>query len=469
MPPTVALVLTLGFMAVLFVRDFREKANVTGALWIPFLWITVCGGGSRFFSQWLDIFGFHIGGVSVEDGSPVDAAFNAALIFGGLAVLHKRRVSVLQFIGNNRWLTIYMAYCLLAILWSDFPFVSAKRWMKLLGNPVVALVLLTEPDPMEALVRTIKRCAYILLPVSILFIKFYPYLGRTFDDWSGLALNTGIATNKNELGFDCWIVGGVVFWHILQVLRWDRGTARRDELILCAVLMAMNLWLLKEAQSMSSLVAFALTTGIIVFLGFRWVRKQSVGSYILLGSAAMALAMFGFGLNDTFIHMLGRNDTLTGRTDIWQTLWHWDINPVVGTGFEGFWLGDRRLEIQQVLMPFLNEAHNGYLETYLNLGFIGVGITVGILLATYAKSRRALLRDFEFGRLRLAYLIAFIVYNWTEAAFRLNSFPFFMFFVVAIDYPMRRAPAAVETNEARADLLPGETVLVAPHPQLFWP
>jgi exopolysaccharide production protein ExoQ len=469
MPPTLALLLTLGFMAVLFARDFREKANVTSALWIPFLWITVCGGGSRFFSQWLDIFGIHIGGVSVEDGSPVDAAFNAALIFGGLMVLHKRRVSTLQFIARNRWLTIYLAYCFLAIIWSDFPFVSAKRWMKLIGNPIIALVLLSEPDPMEALVRTIKRCAYVLLPVSILFIKFYPYLGRTFDDWSGLPLNTGIATNKNELGFDCWIVGGVLFWHMLHVLRWERGLARRDELLLCTVLMGMNLWLLRMAQSMSSLVAFALTTGTILFLGFRWVRKQSVGSYIVFGSAVFALSMFGFGLKETFIHLLGRNDTLTGRTDIWQALWNWDINPVVGTGFEGFWLGDRRVEVQETLLPFLNEAHNGYLETYLNLGFIGVGITAAMLLATYAKSRRALFHDFEFGRFRLAYLIAFIVYNWTEAAFRLNSFPFFMFFFVAIDYPIRQVRTAAQTDKARAELVHGGTVLIGARPQLYSP
>ena len=463
MPPTVALLLTLGFMAVLFVRDFREKANVTGALWLPFLWVTVCGGGSRYFSQWLDIFGLHVGGISVEDGSPVDAAFNAVLILGGLIVLHKRRVSVQQFMTNNRWLTIYLVYCLLAIAWSDFPFVSAKRWIKLLGNPVIALVILTEPDPMEALVRTMKRCAYVLLPVSILFIKYFPYLGRTFDEWSGLAMNTGISNNKNELGFDCWITGAVLFWHLLHVLQWQRGKTRRNELLLVAALMAMDLWLLKTAHSASSLVAFVLASGVMLLLGFRWVNKRMITVYILATAAIAAIAMFGFGLSNAVIHLLGRSDTLTGRTEIWQVLWNWDINPWVGTGFEGFWLGDRRVALQQTYASFLNEAHNGYLETYLNLGAIGVAITAAILLATYAKSRRALLRDFEFGRLRLAYLLAFIVYNWSEAAFRMNAFPFFMFFVVAIDYPKSRVQ--VMAREALTDIVQGESIFVASRPQ----
>jgi exopolysaccharide production protein ExoQ len=452
-------------MAVLFVRDAQQKTHVTSAIWLPFLWITVCGGGSRYFSQWLDMFGLHVGGVSVEDGSPVDAAFNAALIFGGLMVLHKRRVSVVTFIRNNRWLTVYMAYCLLAVVWSDFPFVSAKRWLKLLGNPVIALVLLTEPDPMDAIVRTMKRCAYILLPVSILFIKYYPNLGRTYDGWTGQPLNTGIATNKNELGYDCWILGVVLFWHFLHVLGWDRGKGRREELMLCAGLMGMDLWLLKMAHSASSLVAFMLANGTMLFLGFRWVSKQKVGTYIIAGAAAMAVAFLGFGLSDTLIHLLGRNDTLTGRTEIWQVLWHWDLNPLVGTGFESFWLGDRLLQVQDVLPSFLNEAHNGYLETYLNLGFIGVGITFALLLAAYANARRELFRNFEFGRFRLAYLLGFIVYNWTEAAFRMNSFPFFIFFLTAIDYPLRKTQTVTQRNEIGEELVHEGTVFVVPRPQ----
>lgn len=437
MSSSLALLLTIGFILVLFIRDFRTRKNTTGAIWLPFLWVTVCGGASRYFSQWLDMFGFHVGGISAEDGSPVDAAFNAALILGGLLVLHTRRISVMHFVRNNRWLTIYLVYCLIAISWSDYSFVSAKRWVKLLGDPVMALVLLTEPEPMEALARTMKRCAYVLFPLSLLFIKYFPDLGRSFDGWTGLPLNTGVATNKNELGFDCWILGAVLFWHGLQVLQWERGKARRDELILCAGLIGMDLWLLKIAHSASSLVAFLLASSIMVFLGSRWVRKQNVGIYVVLGAVAAAVALFGFGLSDTIIHLLGRNDTLTGRTTLWQILWHWNVNPVFGTGFESFWLGDRRLDVQQDLgVSYINEAHNGYLETYLNLGFVGVFLTAAILLATFAKTRRALLQDFEFGRFRLAYLMAFVLYNWTEAAFRMNSFPFFMFFVIAIDYPV---------------------------------
>ncbi len=59
MPPNLAAVIYLSFVVWLFRRDFREKANVTSALWLPFFWTFISGG--RFISQWLDIFGLNLG------------------------------------------------------------------------------------------------------------------------------------------------------------------------------------------------------------------------------------------------------------------------------------------------------------------------------------------------------------------------------------------------------------------------
>jgi exopolysaccharide production protein ExoQ len=461
MPPSLATYLTLAFIAVLFIRDIRGRPNITGALWLPFFWIVV-GPGSRFLSQWLAIFGLHIGGITVEDGSPIDAAFYSALIAAGMLVLYKRRVSVGAFVRNNRWLTIYLAYCLMAVLWSDFPYVSLKRWIKLLGDPVMALVILTEPDIIESLTVLIKRAAYVILPVSILFIKYFPPLGRLYDTWTGGQMNTGIATNKNELGFDCWIIGAVLLWHMAHVFRWEPGRAKRNEMMLCGGLIVMNLWLLKMAHSASPLVALALGTAIVLFLGFRWVQKERVSAYILAAVIIGTVAGSGLGLFGGFIHLLGRNETFTGRTDIWTMLWNWNINPATGTGFEGFWLGDRRAAVQD-LYPGLNEAHNGYLETYLNLGIIGVAITAAMLLATYGKCRRELFHNFEWGRFRMAYLFSFIVYNWTEAAFRLNAFPFFMFFLIAMDHRPLRSAVLVTANGPEEEIIRGSSA-----PNIAW-
>ena len=66
----------------------------------------------------------------------------------------------------------------------------------------------------------------------------------------------------------------------------------------------------------------------------------------------------------------------------------------------------------------LNEAHDGYLEVYLNLGWIGVCLIVVILLTGYSRACRAFRRNREIGTLILPYIITFMLYNITEAGFR---------------------------------------------------
>src|SRR5438874_13348931 len=89
LPPRVALVLTLGLIYYLFRRDIKERPDVTGALWLPLLWILLIF--TRAFSTWLMIWGLPgYGASSLEEGSPIDAAIYFILIGAGLYVLNKR-------------------------------------------------------------------------------------------------------------------------------------------------------------------------------------------------------------------------------------------------------------------------------------------------------------------------------------------------------------------------------------------
>src|SRR6266536_851926 len=231
-PPIVALFLTVAFVVFLFRRDIRERPDVTSALWVPLIWFRIIC--SRQVSEWLNTFGLHAGAITLEEGSPLDRCIYLGLIAAGTYVLSKRHVQVSEIIRQNQWLTIFFIYCFLAIFWSDFPFVAFKRWIKVLGHPIMALIVLTEPDPLEALTRLMKRCAYVIVPISILFIKYYPQLGRSYDEWSGLPINNGIAVGKNQLGADCLIVGFFFFWYLLQTWQGERNTRRRNELRLIA-------------------------------------------------------------------------------------------------------------------------------------------------------------------------------------------------------------------------------------------
>jgi len=453
MPSNLAAVVYLGIVVWLFRRDFRERPNVTSAIWLPFFWVFL--SGARFASQWLDLLGGNLGGTSVEEGSPLDALVFFTLIATGLRVLYQRRVTVGEFMRHNRWVSIYLIYCLLAVLWSDHSFIAFKRWIKLFGQPVMVLVLLTEPEPMESLTRMMKRLAFVYVPVSILFIKYFPQWGRAFDTWSGLPMNTGITLGKNMLGCACFILSFFFVWHFLRVWQRERDVPRRKELILCLCFFVALGWLLYMAHSSTSIGCFLLSAVVMISIGFKFVNRRQIGFYLVLIAGLLGLAEMFFGIHLLIIQALGRDPTLTDRTIIWHILLNWDIDPIFGVGFESFWMENNLRKLAELLPgALLNEAHNGYLETYLNLGLLGLFITLAMVLAAYLKAQRTLLTDFSFGRFRLAYLAAFLFYNWTEAAFRTHSFPFFMFFLIAIDYPGRQT----HKPDAPVDVLEADTI-----------
>jgi O-antigen ligase len=433
LPPVVALWLTLGFIFYLFRREARQKANISKALWIPLIWLLI--NGSRGVSQWLSP--GSAGGP--EAGSPLDAVVFLALIVAGCVVLRRRGVNLSTFAHNNRWLMAFLIYTLISIAWSDFPFIASKRWIKVLGHPIMALVVLTELEPVEAVKKLLKRIAYVHIPLSICFIKYFPLYSRSYDEWSGQAFDAGVATGKNQLGCLCMILGMFFFWNTLQALKIKNRKARRNELILSVGFFALNWWVLSQAQSSTSLITMLLGMALLWLVDLPFVEKRYVGWYLATAVLLFAILEPFFGFYENIVQALGRNLTLTGRTDLWDAVLKLQDNPIFGVGFESFWLGERLALLWKQFNFCPIQAHNGYIEIYLNLGLIGIALVIGQFFGTFQKIQRDLVRRFEFGRLRLAFLVAIIVYNYTEAAFVTTSFLWTMFVLIAADYPSARA------------------------------
>jgi O-antigen ligase len=390
----------------------------------------------------MSMIGFPAGSASPEDGSPIDSVTFLILILGGLYVLSKRHVQISEFRRQNVWLMVFLVYCLISVVWSDFPLVAFKRWIKILGDPIMALIILTEPDPLEAARRVLKRTAYLFIPLSVLLGKYFPQFGRSYNEWTGQEYLVGASTDKNALGHACMIFGIVLVWNIVQVLRMKDRKQKHYEILTSALFLGLTGWLLKMSSSATSLAVGALGVIALLVLRLPFIDKKRIGTYLIFAMIAFAAADSMFGIYANVVHGLGRNLTLSDRTNIWATVLKIEPDPILGVGFESFWLGDRSQAVWSMLPEEkgIGEAHNGYLETYLNLGMVGLIIFVALLVATFHKIRLDLLKRFEFGQLRMALFIAIIVYNFTEAAFVSGHFIYVIFFLIAIDYQSRRAP-----------------------------
>lgn len=443
MPPILALILTAGFVIYLFRRDFRQQPNITKASWIPTVWLFIIG--TRTVAQWLSLGGVGMTG-SLDEGTPLDAVIFFGLIIAGAVVLYQRRIRLGEIFSNNRWLTIFLIYCFLAIFWSDFPFIAFKRWIKILGHPIMALVLFTEPDPEEAIGRMIKRCAYFIIPVSILFIKYYPQWGRSWSPFGGEPELTGVTLDKNTLG-SMGLIFGLYFCHRwLKACHQERTRERTGELIFYGAGFALNFLMLNYAKSSTSTVGMFIGILMMLFIGRPFVTSRNLAPLIIGIVVVLGLSEWLFGIYEFVLDFLHKNANLTDRVPLWNEVIAMQPNMLIGAGFESFWLGDRLATIWANHWWHPQQAHDGYIETYLNLGLIGLALMIILILNAFGKACRMLDVNFEFARFRLGFVTAFIFYNCTEAAFKATHPVWFVFYIVAIEYAMRVEEPVSETG-----------------------
>lgn len=433
MPPRIALACVTMLILGILISDSRNR-RVSLALWIPLIWVGLLA--SRPFSRWLNPIDLSLSG-GAEEGSPLDRNILSVLIAAAAFVLFTRRLRLTQWIKHNPWLFVFFFYCGISILWSDFPAIALKRWIRAVGALLMILVVLSEEDPVEALAMLIRRCAYILIPLSVLVIKYYREQGVVYDAWTGAELLVGVTTDKNALGRLCLVCGLFVMWEIITSKHNSHIHQDRLNKAIRFIMLATTLWLLKLADSATSLVGIVIGAAIIVALGLSPIRKSSrfLGTLAVLGVATAITFTMSFGLAERVAAGLGRNLTLTDRTFIWADLLNMQTNPVIGVGYDSFWLGERLMRFVET--RHVTTSHNGYLEMYLELGTVGLCLFAALLLSVFQKAKRSMEVSLAYGRLRLAILTVFLLYNITESGYKVTTFICFVLMLVAIEFPAK--------------------------------
>jgi len=296
----------------------------------------------------------------------------------------------------------------------------------------MVLIVLTDPEPAAATKRFLARTGFLLIPLSILFIRYYPALGRSYSDWTGAAYNIGVATGKNGLGYVCLIFGLGSLWCLLDALRGSERGRPLGRLIAHGALLGLTLWLFRLAQSATAFSCFLIGGGFMVVTRLRALARRPAAVHLLVAMALFVVLLATLISPEAgLLEAVGRDSTLTGRTRIWNTALSLTVNPLFGAGYESFWLGDRLEEIWSTEPDHPNQAHNGYLEGFLDLGWVGVALLAFVVAQGYRNIIQTLRWNPRAGSVRLAFFLVAAIYNLTEHAFR-ELHPVWIVFLLAV-------------------------------------
>ena len=231
------------------------------------------------------------------------------------------------------------------------------------------------------------------------------------------------------------------------------------------LLLLMTLWLLSIAGSSTASACLFIGASLFFAMKVPSVRIRVGEMGMTLAAAIVALILAGnfiFDLGENITGMLGRDTSLTGRTEIWNRVLNEDINPLLGAGFYSFWLGDRPENISGKFWFHLNEAHNGYLDTYLNSGLLGVFLLLALLLSSTKAIQKELVRGRnENTVLKLSYVASIAIYNLTESAFNRMDIVWLALLLVIVEYPRRAGSGSGETEEWTRQVTPNQEAAAA--------
>ena len=297
----------------------------------------------------------------------------------------------------------------LSFLWSAIPNVTLQKGVVLLGSVLFGLNLAARYTLREQLF--ILAWAMGLLATSnFLFTLAVPSAGIESGEHAGAW--RGMFFQKNPLA-RMMVLSAITL--LLAALE-----SRKYRNILWFGLGFSFLLILLSTSKSSLLVFLTLLVLIPLFRSLRWSNGLVLPLFIILLIVSSGVAIYFVGNLETIVDLLGKDITLTGRTDIWGVVIQKIMkHPWFGYGYMGFWLGmegdsaDVWYETRGFLAP---NAHNGFLDIGLQFGFIGLFL----FLLTYSKNcLRAVnwlrLKPTSEGLLPVVYLTYILLFNITES------------------------------------------------------
>ncbi len=320
----------------------------------------------------------------------------------------------------NPFLLLVVIYCAASIVWSPYPVVTLKRVITLGGLVLAGLCVAPPIGGTGQLLRTLRITLTTICVLSFLTAITLPHIG--VDDALGGAWR-GITWQKNLLGS----VSG--YATLLWLYEWTTRTENRR---ISAAGIAFSLFMLLMTKSSTATILTVLACGVYLYTYRTWLQGHYLNTILIISAfcGVVLFVHFYYVVNaqlPTWGTIVGpiaaifdKGTDLTGRTEIWQILLL-SINqhPVTGIGYGAFWLGAgspaQFIADEFGWMPA--HGHNGYLDLLNELGVIGLGLFMGLLVWHIVSILKLMKYDRPQGGLFLAILMMIVISNVTETDF----------------------------------------------------
>ncbi|MBV8168577.1 MAG: O-antigen ligase family protein [Alphaproteobacteria bacterium] len=343
---------------------------------------------------------------------------------GIIAVLSFTRLSALvATIKQNPLVIATTALVIASAIWSFDPSLTLRRAVTYSIGVWLALYLVSRCD-FDTIVRILAASTVIPAVCSLVYLAVFPDLALMQDE--GVQGNLrGVYAHKNQLA-EIMTVGYVLQLYLaLSTGKWARHGA----------LAALHAVLVVLAKSSTSKLALLLVTALLVWLQVWRFNKHLA---VTAGLAALVLMLFagvwGYEDPEAFFALLGRDPSLTGRTELWPALWPYIVDRIwLGWGYAAFWqVGNdaaQRVWSQVEWPP--PHSHNGLLEVMLDFGIVGIGFIL-VMIGRYGvhAARATALDPGPQSQLFWCLLALTFVANIVEITLlRGQTFPWFCFLV----------------------------------------
>jgi O-antigen ligase len=353
----------------------------------------------------------------------------------------------LLLLFKNPFLGLLLIISILSFLWSETPDLSLRAGLILFSVSAVSAHI-SRDLTWQMLALLLRR---LILSTAIFSISVAAVLPSVGFNEKGLC---GIFPFPIKLG-TCMALG-IALW-FSYLLEQHKGRWK----IISIIIFFMALLLLTQSGQ-GILTCFALVSLVGLLKVFKEAGKLALVIILLYLAISILVGVSANTLIPKVFGTLGKDTTLTGRTDFWPQLIDrlGQHNLLLGYGINGFWQ-PWRMEANPANGIFNSSgfvpphAHNGFLDLALSLGLIGfILFTISFFIGLLQSAQYFLRSKAPENSLPLIILVYVVFSNISETQLLGSNYIWILYVITLIRLNIKEPTLAILNKDRENYIMP---------------